>query len=77
MDTLNPYYNIAKVANSMLGYRHTVKDRIKMSRIKGGKKIKVYTIDGDYVGIFETQRECANKLEIKQHKISMCLTGKR
>jgi hypothetical protein len=77
INELSPYYNIAKKAGSQLGYRHRKKDKLKMSKIKGGQPFLVYTLNDEFIGKFDTQSECANKLNIDQSKISLCLNGKR
>lgn len=43
IDSLNPHYNISKIAGSQLGFRHSAESKVKISEVQKGKKLSVDT----------------------------------
>lgn len=74
INMISPKYNMTLSVN-MKGFKHSENTKLKISRVQGGRDFEVYK-EGVRVGVYRTQRECAEYLGLRQSKISMCLLGK-
>ena len=66
-----------KISNALKGKKKSEEQKRKMSLSKGSKPFLVHTIEGRFVGRFETSPECAEKLGLTATNILSCLRGKR
>lgn len=66
-----------KISNTLKNIYHKKPGtRLKHSRERGGRPIDVWKINGDYVGQFNTQVDCCEKLNLIKSIVCRCLSGK-
>lgn len=82
LDTLNPTYNVAKVAGSLRGYRFTEEQKKKVSEANRRRERQhgkpVIVMDKNYNVLYEfcSARDCSRNINIDYRAISQCCTGR-
>lgn len=74
LDTLNPPYNIVKIANSTLGYKHHPDTLLKISEA-AKKPVIQYNLNLEVVQEWNSIREAATNLKISESHITECCKG--
>jgi len=73
IDTLNPEYNILKVAGSLFGYKHTIESIQKMSEIAKNRseetiaKLREAALGKTYKHTEETKKKISEKMQGRQY----------
>lgn len=74
MNSLRPEYNKNPVAGSRFGAKLNKEQRLEVSRRQGGKPFEIWK-NGTLLEVFDLQKDCADKYNLTQSKISKCLKG--